>query len=216
MNNIADTIMIFIVLTNFTLLGLSRLGTCISVVAIQGTVLGLLPLLFNTHNLELHLIIFAIGIIILKGLVFPWLLRKTLRDLNTNREIEPFIGYGTSIALGIVILMICMWLSSRLLLPDATESKSKLIVPIAFFTIMSGLFLIISRKKAVTQVLGYLVMENGISTFGVALVEQQPVFVELGILLDVFVAVFVMGITMFHINREFDHIDTDQLSKLKV
>jgi hydrogenase-4 component E len=60
------------------------------------------------------------------------------------------------------------------------------------------------------------VMENGIYAFGVALVENQPVFVELGILLDVFVAVFVMGITMFHINREFDHIDTDQLSKLKV
>lgn len=214
MNNIADTIMIFLVLTNFTLLGLSRLGTCIRVVAIQGTVLGLLPLLFNINNLELHLIFFSIAIISLKGFVFPWLLRKTLRDLNTNREIEPFIGYGTSIVLGTVILMICIWLSSRLLLPVATESK--LIVPVAFFTIMSGLFLIISRKKAVTQVLGYLVMENGIYTFGVALVEKQPVFVELGILLDVFVAVFVMGITMFHINREFDHIDTDQLSKLKV
>jgi len=214
MNNIQDTIMIFLVLTNFTLLGLSRLGTCIRVVAIQGTVLGLLPLLFNTNNLELHLIFFSIAIISLKGLVFPWLLRKTLRDLNTNREIEPFIGYGTSIAVGIVIFMICMWLSSRLLLPVAAESK--LIVPVAFFTIMTGLFLIISRKKAVTQVLGYLVMENGIYTFGVALVEKQPVFVELGILLDVFVAVFVMGITMFHINREFDHIDTDQLSKLKV
>ncbi|MBN2590043.1 MAG: hypothetical protein JXA96_09280 [Sedimentisphaerales bacterium] len=214
MNNIADTIMIFLVLTNFTLLGLSRLGTCIRVVAIQGTVLGLLPLLFNINNIELHLIFFSIAIISLKGFVFPWLLRRTLRDLNTNREIEPFVGYGTSIALGIVILMICLWLSSRLLLPVATESN--LIVPVAFFTIMSGLFLIVSRKKAVTQVLGYLVMENGIYTFGVALVEKQPVFVELGILLDVFVAVFVMGITMFHINREFDHIDTDQLSKLKV
>ena len=214
MNNIADTIMILIVLINFTLLGLSRLGTCIRVVAIQGTVLGLLPLLCNFNNLEFHLIFFSIAIISLKGLVFPWLLRKTLRDLNTNREIEPFIGYGTSIAMGIVVLMICMWFSSRLILPVATESN--LIVPVAFFTIMSGLFLIISRKKAVTQVLGYLVMENGIYTFGVALVEKQPVFVELGILLDVFVAVFVMGITIFHINREFDHIDTDQLSKLKV
>ena len=214
MNNTADTIMILLVLTNLTLLGLSRLGTCIRVVALQGTVLGILPLLFNSWSLEFHLIIFSIAIIGLKGIIFPWMLRRTLRDLNTHREIEPFIGYGTSIAMGMVILMICIWLSSRLLLPVASESK--LIVPVAFFTIMSGLFLIISRKKAITQVLGYLVMENGIYTFGVALVEKQPVFVELGILLDVFVAVFVMGITMFHINREFDHIDTDQLSKLKV
>ncbi len=214
MNNIADTIMIFLVLTNFTLLGLSRLGTCIRVVAIQGTVLGLLPLLFNINHIEFHLIVFSFALISLKGFVFPWLLRRTSREINTNREIEPFVGYGTSIALGTVILMICLWLSSRLILPVTTESK--LIVPVAFFTIMSGLLLIISRKKAVTQVLGYLVMENGIYTFGVALVEEQPVFVELGILLDVFVAVFVMGITMFHINREFDHIDTDQLTKLKV
>jgi hydrogenase-4 component E len=214
MNNTADTIMIFLVLTNLTLLGLSRLGTCIRVVAVQGTVLGLLPLLFNSWSLELNIIFFSIAIISLKGIVFPWMLRKTLRDLNTHREIEPFIGYGTSIALGTIILMICMWLSSRLLLPVTVESK--LIVPVAFFTIMSGLFLIISRKKAITQVLGYLVMENGIYTFGVALVEKQPVLVELGILLEIFVAIFVMGITMFHINREFDHIDTDQLSKLKV
>ncbi|MFA5239562.1 MAG: NADH-quinone oxidoreductase subunit K [Phycisphaerae bacterium] len=214
MNNTADTIMIFLVLTNLTLLGLSRLGTCIRVVAVQGVVLGLLPLLLNEWSLELHLVLFSIAIISLKGIVFPWMLRKTLRDLNTQREIEPFVGYGTSIALGTAILVICMWLSSRLPLPVAAVSK--LIVPVAFFTIMSGLFLIISRKKALTQVLGYLVMENGIYTFGVALVEKQPILVELGILLDVFVAVFVMGIAMFHINREFDHIDTDQLSRLKV
>lgn len=214
MNNTADTIMIFLVLTNLTLLGLSRLGTCIRVVAVQGVVLGLLPLLLNEWSLELHLVLFSIAIISLKGIVFPWILRKTLRDLNTQREIEPFVGYGTSIALGTAILVICMWLSSRLPLPVAAVST--LIVPVAFFTIMSGLFLIISRKKALTQVLGYLVMENGIYTFEVALVEKQPILVELGILLDVFVAVFVMGIAMFHINREFDHIDTDQLSRLKV
>jgi len=214
MNNTTDIVMIFLVLTNLTLLGLSRLGTCIRIVAVQGMVLGLLPLLLNGWNLELHLIFFSVAIITLKGIVFPWMLRKTLRELNTHREIEPFIGYGTSIALGTVIFVICMWLSSRLSLPVATTSTR--IVPVAFFTIMSGLFLIISRKKAITQVLGYLVMENGIYIFGVALVEKQPILVELGILLDVFVAVFVMGITMFHINREFNHIDTDRLSRLKV
>jgi hydrogenase-4 component E len=65
------------------------------------------------------------------------------------------------------------------------------------------------------QVLGYLVMENGIYTFGMAMSESQPLMVELGILLDVFMAVFVMGITIYHINREFDHIDTDRMSALK-
>jgi hydrogenase-4 component E len=214
MTNTIDMIMIFLVLTNLVLLGLSRLGTCIRVVAVQGIVLGLLPILLNDRHLELHLFFFALATISLKGIVFPRLLNKALRDIKIQREVEPFIGYGSSIALGTVVFAICMWLSSRLPLP--VETASILIVPVAFFTIMSGLFLIISRKKALTQVLGYLVMENGIYTFGVAIVEKQPVLVELGILLDVFVAVFVMGITVFHINREFDHIDTDQLSKLKV
>jgi hydrogenase-4 component E len=214
MNNTLDTIMIFLVLTNLALLGLSRLGTCIRIVAIQGVVLGFLPLILNNWHMEIHLIFFSAAMIGLKGIVFPWLLMHAMRDIKAQREIEPFIGYGSSIALGTIILVICMWLSSRLPLPVIVLSK--LIVPVAFFTIMSGLFLIISRKKAITQVLGYIVMENGIYTFGVALVKNQPVLVELGILLDVFVAVFVMGITMFHINREFDHIDTDQLSKLKV
>jgi len=67
----------------------------------------------------------------------------------------------------------------------------------------------------VSQVLGFLVMENGIYVFGVGVVKEISLLVELGVLLDVFVAVFVMGITIFHISREFDHIDTDRLSTLK-
>jgi hydrogenase-4 component E len=83
------------------------------------------------------------------------------------------------------------------------------------FTILTGLFVICSRRKALTQVLGYLVMENGVCVFGSALAVEAPLPVELGVLLDVSVAVFVMGIVIFHINREFDHIDTDRLSILR-
>jgi hydrogenase-4 component E len=88
-------------------------------------------------------------------------------------------------------------------------------VPAAFHAILIGLFLIVSRRKAVAQVLGYLALENGVFVFGVGLVRQATLLVEMGILLDVFVAVFVMGIAIFHISREFDHIDTDRLSLLK-
>ena len=213
MHNTADMIMIFLVLTNLALLGLSRLGTCIRMIAVQGIALGILPLALNAWHPELHLIIFSTAIISLKGWIFPWMLMRTLRDLKTQREIEPFIGYGFSIILGTTAFVGCMWLGSRLQLPEFVPSS--LIVPAAFFTIMSGFFLIITRKKALTQVLGYLVLENGIYVFGAALVEKQPVLIELGILLDVFVAVFVMGIAIFHINREFDHIDTDKLSGLR-
>ncbi len=213
MNNAVDIVLIFLVLTNLMLLGLSRLGACIRTVAVQGMALGLLPLLLDGGTAEPHRMAFAAAIIFLKGGVFPWMLMRTLREVNTQREVEPFVGYGKSIVLGTVALVVCIWLGSRLPLPE--PAMSSLIVPVAFFTIMSGLFLIVSRRKALTQVLGYLVLENGIYAFGVALVDKQPVLVELGILLDVFVAVFVMGIAIFHINREFDHIDTDKLSGLR-
>src|SRR5207249_4545442 len=106
-----------------------------------------------------------------------------------------------------------LWLAGRLALPSPTISP--LVVPVALFTMLVGLFLIVSRRKALTQVLGYLVLENAIYAFGVGLVEGTPMVVELGVLLDLFVAVFVMGIAVFHINREFDHIDADRLSTLR-
>jgi hydrogenase-4 component E len=213
MNNAADLLMILLVLANQLLLGLSRLGTCIRVVAVQGIAIGVLPLLINAGAIELHVALFSAVTIGLKGIVFPLVLMRTLRDVKAQREVEPFIGYGSSIALGTVALIISIWLSSRLPLP--TAAVSSLIIPASLFTMLSGLLVIISRKKALTQVLGYLVLENGIYALGVALVHKQPLLVELGILLDVFVAVFVMGIAIFHINREFDHIDTDKLSGLR-
>ena len=90
-----------------------------------------------------------------------------------------------------------------------------MVVPTALFTFWIGMFLIVSRKKALTQVIGYLTLENGIYLFGLALAREEPLLVEMGVLLDVFVAVFVMGIAIFHISREFDHIDVDRLSRLK-
>ena len=88
-------------------------------------------------------------------------------------------------------------------------------MPSALFTVLAGLFVIVARRTALMQVLGFLVLENGIYTFGVGRAGDMPFLVELGVLLDLFVAVFVMGITIYHINREFDHIDTDRLDSLK-
>jgi hydrogenase-4 component E len=95
------------------------------------------------------------------------------------------------------------------------SGRSTLLVPATLFTALTGLFTIIARKSAIMQALGYLAMENGISSFGMALAESEPFLVEMGIFLDAFMAVFVMGITIYQINKEFDHIDSDQLASLK-
>ncbi len=225
-----DMIIVLVVLTNLWLLGSSRLMACIRIVAIQGILLGLLPVLLHSGD-ELGRVIFqSAASTFLKGVVFPWLLIRAVREADVRREVEPIVGYTSSLVAGIALLVVSLWLGGRMPVPQvasgvvaeaqaslltASAAPSNLLVGAALFNIMVGLFIIVSRRKAVTQVLGYLAMENGIYVFGMAFAQMEPLLVELGILLDVFMAVFVMGIAIYHINREFDHIDADRLSSLK-
>ncbi len=209
-----EAILIALMLTDFLLLGSSRLSACIRAVAIQGILLGSLTLLTPGSHASPESVLLAVTSLLVKGIALPWLLFRALRESKANREIEPFIGYSLSLLMGVLGLAVSMWLGRRLELPTQLGSGS-LLLPIVLFTSLTGLFLIASRRKAITQVVGYLVMENGIYAFGAGTVQGTPMLVELGTLLDVFVAVFVMGIAIFHISREFDHIDTDQLASLR-
>jgi hydrogenase-4 component E len=209
----ANLILVLVVLTNLKLLGSSRIGSSIRVVAAQGVVLGLLPILAHMHDLSLRFALLAIGTVAIKGIVFPWFLFRAVREADVAREIEPYVGYVTSLLSGVVILAVSFWMCQGLPMPETLASSW--LAPVAIFSIFAGLFLIVSRKRALSQVLGFLVLENGVYTFGVGLAPQSSLLVEAGVLLDVFVAVFVMGITIFHINREFDHINTDQMNTLK-
>lgn len=212
MHPLTDPILVLLILTNLMLLGSSRLGACVRLVSIQGILLGLLPLVLG-EAITLRLLVLAAGSIAIKGLVFPWLLSRAQREAGVRREIEPWIGFAPSLLAGVGGLAGALWLSSRLPLPPGINPT--LALPVALFMILTGLFVIIGRNKALSQVLGYLVLENGIYAFGVGLALQEHLLVELGVLLDALVAVFVMGIMIFHISREFDHIDVDRLSTLK-
>jgi hydrogenase-4 component E len=209
-----DAILIGFVLTSFVVLGASRFGSCIRVVALQGVLLGLFTLAAHEAEPSLRTYLLAAASTGLKGIAFPWLLSRALRDAEVRREVEPMVGYGPSVVMGLVGLAAALWLAARLPRPSVPVASS-LIVPVALFTMLTGLFLIVGRRQALMQVLGYLVMENGIYTFGIGVVPGTPMLVELGVLLDVFVGVFVMGIAIFHISRAFDHIDTERLRALK-
>ena len=205
------TVLLF--LTDLVMLGLSELGACIRMVAIQGILLGLFTLIAREDVLTARLIILGVVSMGLKGFVFPFLLSRDIREAKVRREMEPFVGYAASIVAGLLMLAASMWIAARF--PMLSATTSSFVIPVALSTAFTGLFLIISRRKALTQVIGYLVFENGIYMFGIAAAGEIPFLVEFGVLLDVFVAVFVMGIAINHINREFDHIDADQLSSLK-
>lgn len=208
-----DVLIILVVLTNLRLLGSSRLIACIRTVALQGMLLALLPLLVGAVPVSLRTVLEAVASGGIKGVLMPLLLRHAVRDVGIRRELEPLVGYTTSLAVGVALLGLALWLATRLPVPGAPGYS--LLAPVALFTLLVGLFMIVARRKAVTQVVGYLAMENGIAAFGLAFARREPLLIELGILLDVFAAVFVMGIAIYHINREFDSIDTNLLSALK-
>lgn len=205
--------LIVLVLTNLWLLGSSRLVSCIAAVSVQGVLLCVLPLILGAEAPLWRLILQTALTLGLKGIVFPMLLMRAARSVNVRREVEPFVGYPASLLIGVLLLALSLWLGSRLPIPGS-ESPT-LLVPGALFMALTGLFIIVGRKSALVQALGYLAMENGIAAFGMALAEQEPLLVEMGTLLDVFVGVFVMGIIINHIGREFDHIDSDRLTNLK-
>jgi len=206
-----DALLVLLILTNLLLLGSSRITMCITLAALQGIILGVLTLL--TQPVDRELLLFALLSSAVKGYVFPWLLRRAQRVAGVTLEVEPLAGYTVSVLAGVGALAVSVWLSTRLPLP--MPAAATLIVPVALFTLLTGLFLIVSRRKAITQVIGYLILENGIYTLGMVIARDEPLLVQLGVLLDLFVGVFVMGIAIFHISRAFDHIDTDQLVALK-
>jgi hydrogenase-4 component E len=208
-----DLIIVAIVLINFFLLYFKQLVSCIHFVAAQGVLVGILPFLFFAGQLNAKTVIVSCITIALKGLVFPIFYFYALRKGSIRAYVEPFVGYKFSIMTGLVALVISFWLSHQLHIPRAAVSS--LVIPSSFFTIFIGLFLIITRIKAITQSLAYLVIEDGIYMFSFAFLIDQPLLVELGILLDVFAAVFVMGITIFHISRTFNHINTLKMTSLK-
>ncbi|MEI6243335.1 MAG: hydrogenase [Chlamydiota bacterium] len=212
MKEFIDLFMVAIILINFLLISFSYIPNCIRIVAFQGVLIGILPLIFPDHSMEWKTYFICFGTLALKGGIFPYLLFRALKKGSIRQEVEPFIGYKTSMLVTLIALFIAFWVSNKLTIPEEVPA---LLPVVSLFTTFVGLFIIFSRVKAITQVLGYLVMENGIYLFSFAFLIEQPLIVELGTLLDVFVAVFVMGITIFYIHREFDHMNTKKLSILK-
>ncbi len=212
--SIADLAFILVVVLDFFLLASSRLGAAIRAVATQGALLATLPLLLAGEGHQLgHAILLAVGAFAIKGFLIPWLMFRAIREASIRREMDPIIGFVPSMVLGGVGVALAFAFASRLPLP--TGHAHPFLVPTALSTVWAGLLLVVSRRKAVNQVIGFLVLENGVFVFGLLLSSIMPVMVEAGVLLDLFAAVFVMGIVMFQINREFASLDTEKLSALK-
>lgn len=208
MNSIAT----LLALSCLFLLGSSRLMVSINMVAFQGLLLGILPIVAAEGKYTTAVMVLALVSIVMKALVLPIMLRRALVQSGAKREIEPYISFGASIFSGLALLFVAAWIVAKLHAMENISSTASLTV--GFYLLFTGLFVIITRKKALTQVLGFLVLENGVYTSGLSLGSEFSFIVELGILLDVFVGIFLMGIMLFHIDKEFDHIDADRFDEL--
>lgn len=210
MRNAAQLVLLLVVLSDLAVLGTTRLSSCIRGIAAQGLLLGLLPLLLASE-LSIHAVSLGVGTVMVKAILLPWFLGRAIREAAVRREVEPLVGFIASQLLGALAVALAFAIASRLPMP---ATQQQLLVPVSLATLMIGFIVLTTRRKALMQVVGYLILENGIYLFGLTQTESVPFLIELGVLLDIFVGVFIMGIVVFHINREFDSLDSTRLTEL--
>jgi len=207
-----DLLVGFAIGLNLLALGSSRLPTLIGAAATQGMALGLMPLLMEEQS-DWRVWLVAAATVAGKGLIIPTLLRRAMRDAHIDREVEPLVGFIPSLLLGAGGTIAAVALAR--LLPLLPEHAGSLLVPGSLASLFTGFVLLIGRTKAISQVCGYLILENGIYLFGLLLIHSTPLLVEAGILLDVTVGVFIIGIIVDRIQRAFDSLDTRKLTTLR-
>ena len=197
-----DVSCILAVFLALTLLATHRIVGMIKIFALQSFLLSLVPLFLHSDAISGRDILLSGGTMALKAVLVPMILFWAIRHISMRSEIKPIIGLGTSILCGAVLIAVAFWVSLSLRLPG--KLVASLVLPCSLATMLLGFMTMVTRTRAITQVLGYLVIENGIFLFAISLYDSMPLLIEMGILLDIFVAVFIMAIVLNHINEEFE------------
>ena len=211
-----NVILVLILLSVLLSLASSRMMALVKIMALQGAMVSITPLLLSPHSpLNNEGILFFQIMFLIKTALIPGLLFLAVTRVAIKREVEPIIGYHASLAAGLGLILLSAYITRHLGLTLSGDAALLLITAIT--TIGGGLFLMMSRTKAITQVIGYLMLENGIYLVGTALTGQahSMYLVEFGVLLDLLVGVMIMGIILHNINRTFDDVDTAYLGQLK-
>jgi hydrogenase-4 component E len=207
-----DWFLVVVLLLNLVALGVSRLRAVIQAAAVQGCLLGIMALIVH-QEFGVRVVLLATATMAVKAIVIPRLLLYAMREVAVRHEVEPLVGFLPSLLLGAVGTGLALAFARTL--PLRQEQFATLLVPASFATVFTGFLILTTRRKAISQAVGYLVLENGVFLFGLLLLEALPFLVEMGVLLDLLAGTFVMGIIIYHVNREFASMSTDHLSALK-
>jgi hydrogenase-4 component E len=207
-----DTILALVLLSVLISFGSSRLPSLIRVLAFQGVVVSIVPLVIG-HELTAGSIVFTLVTLVIRGIVIPLFIWLAIKKVAIRREVEPIVGYHASLLAGLALIVAATFVSPKFNLPQA--GGNALLLPTAVTLLVAGMFLLMARRNAIAMVLGYIMMENGIYLVGTGFSIRAHHIVEFGILLDVLAGVMIMAIILQNINQAFDDVDTALLRTLK-
>ncbi|MEW6715336.1 MAG: formate hydrogenlyase [Nitrospirota bacterium] len=215
--NIASQITSFlaalVLLTAFAMLAQRRMYGLVNLFAWQGLFLSVNTAIVGFVAGKHHLYISSLLTLSLKVILLPYILHVLIRKLKVHKEVEMVVNIPMTMLIGIALVIFSYHLTAPVMELSTLVTRSTLAVALA--TVMIGLLMMITRRHAVTQIIGFLAMENGLFFAATSATYGMPLVVELGVALDILIAAFIFGIFFFHINTTFDSLDVDQMARLK-
>ncbi|HNW50065.1 MAG TPA: hypothetical protein PKH79_03225 [Prolixibacteraceae bacterium] len=203
--------LIVFIITLFYLSIANRMLTYVKVLALQGLLLFCVAFLQLSEINTLNLILILLETVVFKSIAVPVFLGYLLKRNNITREAEPYLPNFVSLIITTTIVVATILLSNSI----KETHLDKMFFVVALSTLFTGLYFIASRRKIITHVMGYLVIENGVFVLSLAVGNEMPMLVNLGIMLDIFASVLILGIFLNKIGDVFKDVDVDQLTNLK-
>ncbi len=201
-----------LLLLAFAMLSQRRIVTLVNLLAVQGAVLAAATLLLAWRTGEAHLYFSAALTFALKVAFLPWLLHRLIRRLEVYWDTEPLLNISGTMLMGIVIVVFAFGLAQPIAHLASTATRD--VIGIAIGVVLLAFLMMITRRKAMSQVVGFLSMENGLFFGAMSATYGMPMVIELGVALDVLVAVLVLGVFFFQIREQFDSLDLHHLERL--
>jgi hydrogenase-4 component E len=210
--SIIDFIAVGILLTVIAMNALTRIESYVRAYTFNSWLLSSLIAIVAFMIGGTHLYIGAATTLVSKGIIIPLLLKKIVRQMKVTHDVEPYISNPLSLTIsGILVAVVYTSLSEGIFVTGFSRN----VLQISIAVILIGLFIMITRKKAITQVIGLLFMENGLFLAGFSLTFGIPIIIELGVLFDMLMGVIILGIFSIQIKRAFTSADLDKLTILK-
>jgi len=206
-----DVLLITFIISLFYMSIANRMLTYIKVLAFQGVLLFIVVFLQLNEINPVNLALILLETIVFKSVAVPLFMAYVLKRNNITREAEPYLPNFVSLIITTLIVVVTILLANGV----KDTHLDKIFFVVALSSLFTGLYFIATRRKIITHVIGYLVIENGVFVLSLAVGNEMPMLVNLGIMLDIFASVLILGIFLNKIGDVFKDIDVDQLSSLK-